>query len=277
MEREPKVNPEEFNNKEEEKDIAQVLEEENFSNLAEKYKGEGRGGLERRNRSEIEEDLERIIDAVKTGREINRGSYYIVAPENEESTERIKGVLEKMNLGCETLPSNERLLEVYEKGDESLKHCYTYERKRADLIEKYPRREELKDNEGVWHIDIKSDDPRFVEVEAAFKEIHGSQKDIGVFTSSASPEGLSIKEAREKADEIIDRIESPGYIQRFNKRYEKYKQAKEQALEEHSITEDSFGNPIHEYESSDILLEKSEDFKSAKKDLREILPEGTHY
>ncbi len=265
MEKEPKEQLEELDG-EEGKNITKVLEDEGKD-------------FKKRNGNEIEEDLERIVDAVKTGREINRGSYYIVAPENWEATEKIKEILEKMNLGCEKLPSNEKLLEIYEKGDEPLKYCYTYEQKRTDLIEKYPRREELKDNEGVWRIYIKSDDLRFKEVEDAFKEVYGPEGEIAVVTTSASPEGLPIKEAREKADKIIDKIESPGYIQRLRKRYEKYKGAKESALEELSIKEDSFGNtiPIHEYEDSNTLLEKSEDFKSAQKDLKEILPEGIHY
>lgn len=77
------------------------------------------------------------------------------------------------------------------------------------------------------HIYIVSDDPRWAEVVAAYKELHPEGYGMGVTTEEMSIHGLPVDEARIKAAQVIERISKPGYLEELREVITVFKKAKE--------------------------------------------------
>ncbi len=224
------MSEEDKNNIEQNKEESEDLNEEEKQHRKQKFYEE-QGG------DEVKKEIEHFLSAVKVGRETQgRSVYEIIAPKNQKALEKVKKITEDMGLGCEPLPENNNILEVYEKRDSNPLTCYTLQ------------------EEGNQYSYIESTDSRFNAIKEAFEEVYGQ-------------ENIEIK-AEEK-----ERIESPGYLERVIKRHEKYVREKERVLKDF-FNEERHKGIIDDIDKHiEDLLENDPYVIQAKKELIEILPE----
>ena len=99
----------------------------------------------------------------------------------------------------------------------------------------------------IYHIYIKSEDPRFQRVREVYDQLHPQGYGMGVSTKAFSEySGVPLEEARIKAARMIEQVQSPDFLEKLEKEYAKYLEA-QRVLDE------------------------------ARKRLEEIMPESTSY
>lgn len=99
----------------------------------------------------------------------------------------------------------------------------------------------------IFHIYLKSQDPRFQRVREIYDQLHPEGYGMGVSTTAFSDHsGLPLPEAREKAAQMVEQVQAPDFLEKLEATYAEYKKA-QKALEE------------------------------AKRKLEEIMPETTSY
>lgn len=127
----------------------------------------------------------------------------------------------------------------------------------------------------IYQIYLKSNDPRFKLVEAAYSIVHPGGHGMGVTTDSASSFGLPLAEARNKIAAMVEQVRQPDFLRRVNEKYLEYVKVKDEYDSLSKLSEYS------SFDMDDESREKKDDaekrMEEIREELRELIPGTTNY